>query len=79
MTLRSRAIGLSRLFTKYESPQVAVGEVEVLLPIEVGDAVWAATDVVANRIAHGLVDLRHAIGTESSGAQQPIDRIGVQR
>ena len=36
--------------------QMAVGKVEVLFPVEVGDIVFSCADVVADAVANRLID-----------------------
>ena len=38
--------------------QMAVGKVEVLFPVEVGDIVFSCADVVANVVANRLINFR---------------------
>ena len=55
------------------SSEVPVRKGQKLEPVPVGDGVPARTDVVGEDVSGGLVDLRHAIGVQTAGAEQAVD------
>jgi hypothetical protein len=58
---------------------VAIGEGQVLLPVERRDPVLAAAHVVPNRLAHGAVRLGHLGHAEPFLAQEAVDGVGGLR
>ena len=55
---------------------MAVGKVQVLLPIALGEVVAAAADVVTNLAHDRLIDGGHLRGWQAVGPEQAIDGIG---
>ena len=55
---------------------MAVGKVQVLIPIVLGEVVAAAADVVANLAHDRLIDGGHLRSWQAVGPEQAIDGIG---
>src|SRR5687768_7255177 len=58
--------------------QVSVGEVEEALPVVARHVVLAGAYVVADAAHRRLLDGWHRLGRQPVGAEQPVDRVGVQ-
>ena len=59
--------------------EVAVGEVDILLPVVTGDVVWAAAQMITDRITHGPLWSRHFRHVEAVQTEQAINRLRMQR
>ncbi len=57
-------------------PELAVGEIQVPVPVVGGHVVFTRTDVIRHGIAHGLVQAGHPARADPALAQQGIDRAG---
>ncbi len=60
------------------TPEMPVGEIQILLPIVLRHVVLTPPDVVADRAGNRRVQGRHLVGRQPVGPQQPIDRIGME-
>ena len=56
---------------------MAVGEVEVLLPVVLSDVVLARAEVIADELADGMVGRRLICHTESGFLEQRINRFCI--
>ena len=59
--------------------EMAVGEVQILLPVVRGDVVFARANVVGNEVADRVIDRRRLLHAEARFAEEPVDRLGVLR
>lgn len=57
--------------------EVLVGKVQVALPIEIGDIVFAATNVITDGIHDRFIDLRHVDGAEPLFTEKLVHRRSV--